>query len=173
MRHWNNDHKLDDLPRDCKFPENVISPCFICETVYAEGKNHRCQTRKNHRKCLRNQLQHKNVQNYPDSQFESQNNSQNSHQNTVNDGNIQTNTQVDSWSFFDNIDICLFLQQNRLRVHETTVPLSQHENWQKAVKSAEKIAISTDPIQHERGFKAIFLLPTLLLHKNELLPDIF
>ena len=55
MRHWNNDHKNDNLPRDCKFPENVISPCFICETLYAEGENHRCQTRKNHKKCLRNQ----------------------------------------------------------------------------------------------------------------------
>ena len=172
MRHLNNDHKLDDLPRDCKFPENVISPCFICETLYAEGKNHRCQTRKNHRKCLRNQLQHKNVQNSLDSQFESQNNSQNSHQNIVNDGNIQTSTQVDSWSFFDNIDICLFLQQNRLRIHET-VPLSQHENWQKAVKSAEKIAISTDPIQRERVSKQSFFSLHYFCTRSELVPDIF
>ena len=117
MRHWNNDHKLEDLPRDCKFPGNVISPCFVCETFHAEGENHRCLTRKNHKKCLRNQLQHNNVQIPLDSQFESQNNSQNYQQNIVNDENIQTNTQVNSWSFFDSVDICLFLQQNRLRVH--------------------------------------------------------
>ena len=40
MRHWNGDHKTENLPRNYQPNDDSLVLCYSCETIYPNGERH-------------------------------------------------------------------------------------------------------------------------------------